>query len=192
MGAISKVRQAELVETEFGIARREGTIGAEPKALCHPLRVMFTDGLCESCSRVRERAMAPLDQTVGGSAEEAVVPSERESMLELYRTTEYLKGVAEVAKAILHHHLPRYAQLHLQAAEVAAKDGDAAPAQWALQNLKPTGAPVVDQPPKGLPGGREAGGAGGVQVLVGITLGQIPPGASTAQVVDVQATETEE
>lgn len=189
MGAITKMRAAELIATEFGIAREGKTIGSADKALCHPMRAMFADGLCEQCNRVRDRALAPLDQVVGGvTTGDPLDQSERQAMLDLYSTTEYLKGCARVADAILNHNLARYAQLHMRAAEVAAEDGDAGPSQWALQHLKPAGKPVVDVP-KGSPGGRDVTGAGGVQVLVGITLGQIPPGATTAQIVDAQTVE---
>lgn len=192
MPAISTARAAELIETEFGIAKEALTIGAEPKALCHPHRGMWSDGLCEPCCRVRDRALAPINRLLGESLDNPIKMSDREGILELHKSVEYVRGLARAADAILKHHLPRYAELHLQAAEVAAKDGDARPAQWALENIKPgPGEKAVIDAPKLGPGGRDSG-PGGVQVFVGIALGQVPASASTAQVVDVKATPVEE
>ena len=82
------------------------------------------------------------------------------------------------AKAILRENLPRYAELHLTAAEIAASNGDSKPMEWALTAIKGEKGERVVEPPKA------DGGGGGIKVMIGVQIGGVPQIGATTEVVD--------
>lgn len=82
---------------------------------------------------------------------------------------------------MLRYAAPRYLELHMKAASIAASEGNAAPAQWALERIEmkdeETGDSIrVVDAPAGLD--RSLGSVGtGLTVNVGIALSQVQPTA---------------
>lgn len=128
-------------------------------AHCHPDRELYANGLCGVCF---------FDSTrVPVKAEDR---AERQALVELHKGVEYVVNLGKQAKAILRENLPRYAELHLTAAEIAAADGDARPAEWALESvIAGSEGPAATPPVKG-----GTGGEGGVKVFIGIKMGGLP------------------
>jgi hypothetical protein len=183
----------DLVPTEFGLAKTS-LVEATPKALCHPHRDLCADSLCKECFAAREELLDSADPDETGKP-----LTQKQILAKLQRHTEFIEGMARaaetleahmkgygiVARQILESNLPRYALLHVKAATVAAEDGDAKPAQWALQNLKPGGRAAVEPPPKVV---AEKGDK--VQVLIGVNMGQTPAAERLSATV-VQTTEAD-
>lgn len=92
-----------------------------------------------------------------------------------------VKAAIKSARASLAAAAEEYVALHLQAARAAAEDGDARPAQWALENIHAEGERIID-PPKTAPTQQPVG------VRIGITMGGIPQQAGqTVEAVDVKS-----
>src|SRR5690606_23537733 len=88
-------------------------------------------------------------------------------------------------KAKLALNLPAYADLHLKAAAVAAREGDAKPAQWALEHITdPEGGRVAQPAAKAV--AEKSGGSGGVKVFIGVKVGGLPRQAIEATVVSAE------
>jgi hypothetical protein len=142
-------------------------------ALCHPTREAHKDKLCAVCffdqKRLAEGARAP---------KSALEVQQRQELMTLHAQVQHVTALAKEAKAILRENLPRYAELHMTAAEVAAANGDAKPMEWALTAIKGEKGERVVDPPK-----TEAGGAG-IRVMIGVQIGGLPTGAGTAEVID--------
>jgi hypothetical protein len=176
----------ELIQTEHGLARDIGSVDA--MALCHPRRVMHARGLCEACANTydmlfmggteltpREKAkalMANLDFVSGLAAAARTMQAQMEDF-------------SQVARHLMEINLPMYATLHMKAAEVAAEEGDARPSQWALERLKPGGKQTVEPEQKAPSTSPNLG----VQVVIGVPLGNAPREAVSATVVELPAKE---
>jgi hypothetical protein len=90
---------------------------------------------------------------------------EIDKIVEAHAQPAITKLIRRRARAILAENLPEYARLHLAAAREAASKGNAIPAQWALESVKPGGeAPVVE------PAAKDLGGSG-VKIILGIQIG---------------------
>lgn len=147
----------------------------KPKPTCHPNREIYAHELCAVCYFDQRRA----------AGEEAITALEkklRNELVELHRATEHVVNLGRQAKAIVRENLPRYAELHLTAAEVAASKGDSKPAFEMLSGMKMPGdvGHIVDPPKKDT-------APQGVQVFIGVKMGGIPEAAqiaATAQVTD--------
>lgn len=129
-------------------------------AHCHPERELHQDGLCAVCffdqKRIQELRNSPAKL------------EERNALVTLHQQVEHVVNLGKQAKAILRENLPRYAELHLTAAEIAASNGDAKPMEWALTAIKGEKGERVVEPPK------SEGGSSGVKVMIGIQMGGIP------------------
>lgn len=122
-------------------------------ATCHPERETYANDLCGVC--YFDTSRVPLDPKK---------KEERQALVALHQQVEHVTNLAREAKAILRENLPRYAELHLTAAEIAASDGDARPAEWALQSVSGgKEGPVATPPAKA-----GSGGEGGVKVFIEI------------------------
>lgn len=126
-------------------------------APCHPERETFRDGLCGVCYYDQNRMPINIERK-----------EERAILAQLLSDAAMIKRMKDQAAAIIQENLPRYAELHLTAAEVAASFGDSKPMEWALQakTNKEVGA-VAEAADK-------AGGAGGIKVMIGIKMGGLP------------------
>lgn len=145
------------------------------KALCHPSRPNFGQGLCRQCWRLRDKGIAPRDDMQYGRSAGKI--ARHNELIAMQQATEYLEGLGRAAKAILRENMPEYAELHLEAARNAALEGDAKPSQWAMEHVKIVDKPIVDPAPK-------EGGAGGVKVFLGIKIGSVPEAAISAVVTE--------
>ena len=169
----------DLIDTEFGLALSGGGVGQTPKALCHPQREMSADGLCAPCLAMRTKidvvtqALTKSPDEAGITAPTPEVLATRAAIVDLYRYAEYAEGIAEYARAILVHSLPRHAELLLKAAEVAATNGDSKPMQFALQYAKMTGGKTAVDAPEKTPV-EKAGKNVGVKVMIGVAMGAMP------------------
>jgi hypothetical protein len=139
-------------------------------AACHPERETYADQLCGVCFFDRNRL--PPDPARA---------EERQALIALHQQAEHVTNLAKEAKAIVRQNLPRYAELHLTAAEIAASDGDARPAQWALESIPAGKEGPVATPPAKTTG---APGEGGFKVIIGINMGGMPQKTEEALVVD--------
>jgi len=186
---------ADLVQTDFGPAHPARVPDAPDKALCHPHRAMFADGLCETCVEVRTKldvlmaTLDPADPVLTALKPEG--QTARRAMIDLFSIAEYAEGAVQYTQALMVAALPMYAKLLYRAAEVAAEDGDSRPMEFALKFAKMAeGKTVVDAPERVNAAGTK-GLPAGVQVLIGIQTGSLPPGAQmSAHVVDVPVTES--
>ncbi len=140
-------------------------------AACHPDRETFKDGNCAVCHFDRNRV--PVDETRR---------DERQALVKLHQEVSAVVNLGKQAKAILRDNLPRYAELHLTAAEVAAADGDARPAQWALESVIAGSEGRAAEPP--VKGGSL--GEGAIKIIIGVNMGGMP--APTAEIVEGTAT----
>lgn len=61
------------------------------------------------------------------------------------------RDLMKTAKERLASRIDEYVDIHLVAAKIAALEGDAKPAQWALENIAIEGERAVDPPAKNLP-----------------------------------------
>lgn len=77
-----------------------------------------------------------------------------------------VREVIRTARELMQRNVQRYVELHLSAAEVAAAEGDAGPAQWALERIAEGNDRVVD-PPKG-------GGLQTPSLRIGIAVAGVP------------------
>jgi len=125
-------------------------------ATCHPTRETYMDGMCGVCYFDNRRVPTDPKRL-----------EERKELVRLHQDVARVDQLAKEAKAILKENLPRYAELHLTAAEVAAADGDARPAEWALQ-ANMGGEPVAKSPKA------SEGAGGGVKIYIGVKVGGIP------------------
>lgn len=96
----------------------------------------------------------------------------------LGRKTSSIHNYVTASRDMLRYAAPRYLELHMKAATIAASQGNASPAQWALERIEATndeGEKVrVVEAPAG--GDRNAGSVGnGLTVNVGIALSQVSP-----------------
>ena len=132
-------------------------LGEGRQAICHPDRRHVAIGMCASC--YRESLRAPRT---------ALEVQRHNELMALHEQVQYAESLGRQARAVLQDHLPQYAELHFEAAAIAAEQGDARPAQWALEQVKAGKAAVVDPP-------RKEAGDSGVQVFVGIRMGGMPP-----------------
>lgn len=127
---------------------------------CHPERETYANDLCGVC--YFDATRVPVDPKK---------KEERQALVAMHQQVTHLKNLYLEAKAILRENLPRYAELHLTAAEIAAADGDARPAEWALQSI-PGG---KDEGPVATPPAKAGSvGEGGVKVFIGVKIGGLP------------------
>lgn len=146
----------------------------EKHADCHPGREHYAHGLCAVCYFDQKRK-----DEVG--ATNALEVRMRNELVELHKATEHVVNLGRQAKAIVRENLPRYAELHLTAAEVAAANGDSRPAFEMLSGVNIPGEGFTVDPPK-----KDSGGGGGVQVFVGVNLGGVPSAAEVAETIDAE------
>jgi hypothetical protein len=149
-------------------------------ATCHPGRPAHLDGLCAVCwFDNREKALA----TAGPRELTGKEKERRRELVAMHQKVSHLGTLYKEAQAILRENLPRYAELHLTAAEVAAANGDARPSEWALSSARgPKGERIVEPPAK------DAGtGGSGVKIVIGINMGAMPE--ATAEVTEVVESE---
>ncbi len=144
------------------------------KALCHPSRPNFGQGLCRQCWILRDQGVRPKEMTIGRTEGKKAMHNE---LVAMQQAVEYLEGLGRAANAILRENMPEYAELHMEAARNAAAEGDSKPAEWALQHVKMTGKPVVDPPQK-------ADTGAGVKIFLGIKVGGIPEQAIQAIAIE--------
>lgn len=143
-------------------------------ATCHPGRERHSDsGLCAVCffdqKRLLDGARAP---------KTALELAQRQELMSLHKQVEHVVNLGKEAKAILRENLPRYAELHLTAAEVAAANGDSKPMEWALTAIKGEKGERVVEPVK-------ADGAGtGIKIMIGVQVGGIPAAIATSEPID--------
>lgn len=154
-------------------------IEGRKKALCHPRREHYQDGMCRKCFALEERPKGTAGMPVADI-------KKYNELVELHRSVEYVDKLAKTAHAILNENLVEYARLHLEAARIAAADGDSKPSEWALTHVKAgKGQKPVAEPPAKAP----SGGEGGVNVYIGLKLGEMPP---QNLVVEAERNETPE
>lgn len=77
-----------------------------------------------------------------------------------------VRATIRAARESLQQNAERYVELHMLATEKAALDGDAGPAQWALERIAEKGDRIVDTP-------KSAGVMPSLQI--GIQVGGVPP-----------------
>lgn len=128
------------------------------RAVCHPKRKHVKDGLCRECLLINPKTLPNKDK---------VARKQQRELMVLHENAKHVEEVFLEAKAILRENVPRYAELHLEAAEVAAEKGDSRPMEWALQHVKGKDAPIVEPPAK-------EPVSSGVRVFVGINMGGVP------------------
>lgn len=145
----------------------------ERPADCHPTRETHAEGLCAVCFFDSQRTLR--EQARPKTALEV---RQKHTLIELHQEVQRVVELGKAAKAILRENLPRYAELHLTAAEVAAANGDARPAEWALQSVKGEKGERVVEPPK------SDGGGGGVKILIGVNMGGLPAASATVETID--------
>jgi hypothetical protein len=131
-------------------------------ATCHPERERHRDGLCAVCWFDEQRAQ----EKIGGLSK--TKQEERQALVTLHQNVEHVVNMAKQAKAILRENLPRYAELHLTAAEIAASEGDSKPAWEALQGIKGEKGERVVEPVK------DGGGGSGIKIMIGVQIGGLP------------------
>lgn len=143
-------------------------------SVCHPeKRAYAADGRCRACAQKPDSAFAVIPHPT------TAVQKRNAELQALYQATEQVEEYARLAKRIVHQHLPEYAFMHLQGAQIAAAKGDTRPAEWALSQVKAgKEGPVAEPPAKTAP-------ETGVRVMIGIGLGNLPQGAVSAQIIDV-------
>jgi hypothetical protein len=144
----------------------------EKPAVCHPTREAHAEDLCAVCWFDTQRLLAA--ERVPKTALEL---RQKHALITLHQEVERVVELGRIAKATLRENLPRYAELHLTAAEVAAANGDARPAEWALQAVKGEKGERVVDPPKA-----ENTGGGGIKILIGVNMGGLP--AATVETVN--------
>ncbi len=129
------------------------------RAICHPKRPHAERGLCRQCL-IKE-------QKEPSTGLMATVRKSQAELVQLHKTAGRLEALEAETKAIMRENLPAYAELHKQAATVAAEKGDSRPIEWALQHVKMKDAPIVEAPAK-------EPATTGVRVFVGINMGGVP------------------
>jgi hypothetical protein len=122
------------------------------KAVCHPTRSNFKDGLCESCVN-REL----IDKAVTAQQKKHF-DNEIEA---LHHTVEFLEEITQKARRILQENLPGYAAMHFAGATIAAAQGDTRPAEWALTQVKAGKETPVQPPAKTAP-------ESGLKIFIGV------------------------
>lgn len=138
-------------------------------------------------SQVEHVAVEALIASVRGDEPEQELQTRGRALaLALGRTPAAIRKAVVSARERLQESAGTYAELHLEAARVAAREGDAKPAEWALERIT---APTEDG--KGLERVVEPiKGAGQVQTMpvvnIGIGLGGIAPGAKLTPQVEIQ------
>lgn len=116
---------------------------------------------------------------MGGGAEGALAATRAAEIQVMAEAVQDIEELGRKARTILQTHLPQYALLHYQGAQIAASKGDTRPAEWALQAVKtPKGGAPVEPPAKTAP-------ETGIKVFIGVGLGNMPAQAITAQVVEL-------
>jgi hypothetical protein len=147
-------------------------------ATCHPGREAHLDGLCAVCWFDKRAAVIEADSKALVTA--AAKKESRKALMTLHQKVEHIGGLYKEAQAILRENLPRYAELHMTAAEVAASNGDARPIEWAMQSIRGAKGERIAEPPA-----KDSGTAGGgVKIMIGIKMGAMPE--ATAEVVDAE------
>lgn len=154
---------------------------ASPRALCHPRRPNFADGKCKACFA---RDVVMVNGGLGGLASGDQEYVNRGRLVEFHSAVDRIQTLVAEAQAILRERLPKYADLHWKAAQVAAVNGDTRPIEWFLQNLKLPPGLKLTEAQKGAPG-NEGGGDKGVKVVVGIHMGALPADVMRADVVTI-------
>lgn len=84
-----------------------------------------------------------------------------------------VRELVQEAREKFHRRVDDYVEIHLTASKMAALDGDAKPAQWALERIAAEGVRVFDQPDA-------AAAAKPASVSIGIRIGGIPQPADQA------------
>jgi hypothetical protein len=152
-----------------------------PGATCHPGREEFVDGLCGVCyydmKRLAENERPPAN---------ALELYQKHKLTKLHEDVKRIEALLLSAKAIVRENMPRYAELHMIATEVAASKGDARPAEWALSSVKGEKGERAVEPPKA-----EASAGAGVKVIIGVQMGCLPTTGGTAEVIDASNQEDE-
>lgn len=104
------------------------------------------------------RVGRPRDEDAGEVAETAFAVlrrelTEREATLQLHAGIDgkRTRAIIDKAKDKLAARLDDYLDAHMIATQQAAAEGDAKPAQWALENISVEGERAVDPPQKNLP-----------------------------------------
>lgn len=77
--------------------------------------------------------------------------SPRETAEEIHATPKRAKELMSLAKQRMARRIDEYLDAHMVATKIAAVEGDAKPAQWALENIEVEGVRVVDPPMKNQP-----------------------------------------
>lgn len=157
--------------------KRKGPPVGLQKATCHPNRKkVCAEGLCRACftqQMVHHQQPSP----------EAITQF-RTDLVSLHQNVAYVKSLAVQAEAILHEHLPDYAEMHVEGAREAASKGDTRPAEWALTRLKPKGVKSVVEPEA-----KDQGPDNSVRVIIGVKVGGLPVDGLSAQVVNADVSE---
>lgn len=115
-----------------------------------------------------------------GETEEQFQERTKALSLALRKSTAAIKSAVPKARERLQERALSYADLHFEAAQIAAMKGDASPAQWALERIK-------DKDEKGktqhivAPVKSEDNGPRLPTVNIGVMLGGIAPNASLAK-----------
>lgn len=102
-----------------------------------------------------------------------VSPQKAAAAVGVDATGKSVKELIAVARAAFARRATDYVDLHFQAASVAAEDGDARPAQWAIENIV-EGTDRIIEPAKSVPQSQPTG------VRIGIAIGGIPGGVQSA------------
>lgn len=132
----------------------------------HPDREGNDAGYCAECWALF-RAEQGLDPE--GDVEWDRVQTRLANLLDLPEQKDrVLKRRMKALKAKMVLNLPIYADLHLEAAKIAAAEGDAKPAQWALEKVGIDGENVIDAPKAG------DKNEGGVKVVIGVKVAGVP------------------
>lgn len=136
---------------------------------CHPDRPQVgKTGLCHECY-------------VGGQAGANLSLQDAMKLADKHKDPMVGQAIRDRALAVLVERLPDYADMHFEAAKMAALKGNAEPAQWALTTVKSAGGAAVVEPPTKGPAD-----AGGVKIIIGVKLGGLERQLDASNPVDAQ------
>lgn len=162
-------REERLANLAKGRQARSQRAAAKRAPSCHPDREQVgKTGLCHECY---------IGGTGGGkqlSIQDAIKIAEK------HADPAFAKILKQQALALLMEQLPIYAQLHIEAAKMAALKGDARPAEWALTTIREAGGQAVVEPAAAKP----APDAGGIKIFFGVNLGGAPKELAASNPID--------
>ena len=160
-------REERLANLAKGRQARSDRAKAKNAPKCHPDRPQVgRTGMCHECY-------------VGGDGAKQLSLQDAIKLAEKHADPAFAKILKQQALALLMERLPDYAQMHFEAAKMAALKGDAKPAEWALTTIRESGGAAVVEPAaqKTLP-------EGGVKVFIGVKLGGAPNELEASNPVD--------